>query len=292
MVTPRTPVECVRAAQRRCLDAPQATGLRTDVLTNRAASVAFLCYHSISNPGPPYLSVGAELFERQLAWLRRAGWETGSSAQLNELLGGRRAASRTAFLTFDDGYLDTYTSALPLLRAYNARAIVFVLPPVVDTGERLAWPEVDVQRQRYPHVMQSMTWSMLEELASAGVEIGSHGLSHQHLDRLEPDELHEELLDSRRAISERIGDCRTLAYPFGDWSPRVAAAAAETGYEFAFTIPSVGQWRATRWSIPRIPVDHRDQEWRFALKLSASGRSLLLSPVRTLRTRWRKADRG
>ena len=294
MVTSKTPGDraSVEQSRRRSSKASRATGLRTDLLTNRSASVAFLCYHSISNPGPAYLSVGAELFERQLAWLRRAGWETGNSAQLSELLGGRRPTARTAFLTFDDGYLDTHTAALPLLRAYKARAIVFVLPTAVDTGGPLAWPEVDGQQRRYPRVMQSMTWGMLEELAAAGVEIGSHGLSHRHLDRLEADELREELLDSRHRISERIGDCRTLAYPFGDWSPSVAAAAAQTGYEFAFTMPSVGQWRASQWSIPRIPVDHRDHERRFGLKLAAPTRSLLLSPVRTLRTRLREASRG
>ena len=51
------------------------------------------------------------------------------------------------------------------------------------------------------------------------------------------------LLDSRRAIAARVGACRTLAYPFGDWNSRVAAAARDAGYDYAFTMPRSGQLR-------------------------------------------------
>jgi peptidoglycan/xylan/chitin deacetylase (PgdA/CDA1 family) len=259
-------------------------------LRNRSSSCAFLCYHSIAPVGPRFLSISAELFERQLDWLRRSGWQTGDSATLDGLLAGGRPKTRTGFLTFDDGYRDTHDAALPLLKAYRAKAIVFVLPPALESG-RLSWPEIEPHATRHPDMVRSMTWEMVEALSAAGIEIGSHGLSHRHLDRLAGDELREELLASRRAIASRVGACRTLAYPFGDWGLAVAAAAAETGYEFAFTMPSGGQWRASRWSIPRVPVDYRDDERRFALKLSVSGRLLFLSPLRiALRKRRRTPD--
>jgi hypothetical protein len=86
-------------------------------------------------------------------------------------------------------------------------------------------------------------------------------------------------------VREQLGSCDTLAYPFGEWSPAVATAAAECGYRFAFSLPTAaGQRGADRHSIPRINVDYRDDEKRLARKLSPFGKHLLLSPeVATLR---------
>src|SRR6185437_3020357 len=94
---------------------------------------------------------------------------------------------------------------------------------------------------------------------------------------------------SRAAIKERLGCCDTLAYPFGEWSAGVAAAAAECGYRYAFTLPTTsGQRAAAPLSIPRVNVDYRDDERRFAAKLSPWGRRLLLSSaVGALRQRRR-----
>ena len=110
--------------------------------------------------------------------------------------------------------------------------------------------------------------------------MGAHSLTHPHLPRLDPEQLRDELADSRRRIVERLGSCDTVAYPFGEWSPEVVAAAQECGYRFAFTLPTKsGQREVDRLTIPRVNVDYRDAKIRFALKLSAPGRRLLLAPA-------------
>ncbi len=252
-------------------------------LTNREAGAVFLCYHSVSEEGPAFLSLPPDTFEHQLATLRRLGYGPGTPAALAALAAGERPARPLAFLTFDDGFRDNFTHAFPLLEAYGFTAQVFLLPPLVDEGAPLAWPEVEERASRHPDVMRSMTWSMVETMAAAGIEFGSHTCRHPRLTDLDDDHLRQELLDSRRAIAERLGRCDTLAYPFGAWSPRVAAAAADAGYSFAFSLPygspGVGpQTVATRLSIPRVPVDHRDAGVRFRLKLTPPGRRLLMSP--------------
>jgi peptidoglycan/xylan/chitin deacetylase (PgdA/CDA1 family) len=128
--------------------------------------------------------------------------------------------------------------------------------------------------------MRSMSWEMAEELAGAGWEVGAHTMTHPHLPRLGDEQLAQELLDSRRRVEERLGRCEMLAYPFGEWDARVARAAARAGYEFAFSLPFGQQLMANRMSIPRVTVDHRDDEVRFARKLSVPGRELLFSPAR------------
>jgi peptidoglycan/xylan/chitin deacetylase (PgdA/CDA1 family) len=247
-------------------------------LRNRSRRATFFCYHSIADEGPRYLTVSPELFERQLRELDRLGVATGGLAELEDLAAGRDGPP-TAFLTFDDGFLDNYTAVLPLLREHGARAFVFVLPPLLDAGGAFAWPEVAADRERFPATMRSLNWEQLGEMAEGGFEVGSHTLTHPHLQHLEGEELRQELADSRARITERLGRCDTLAYPFGEWSPAVAEAAAECGYRFAFTLPTAtGQRRAGAHSIPRINVDYRDEESRLRRKLTPTGKELFLSP--------------
>jgi peptidoglycan/xylan/chitin deacetylase (PgdA/CDA1 family) len=259
-------------------------------LRNRSRGAVFLCYHSVAAEGPRYLTVSADLFERQLALLRRRGMRGGDLAALEGLVAGR-SAGPTAFLTFDDGFRDNCETVLPLLREYGFPGFVFVLPPLLEAGDAFEWPEMKADLERFGATMRSVDWPMLERMKEGGFEVGSHTLSHAHLPLLEPERLREELWDSRQAIRERLGSCDTLAYPFGEWSEEVAAAAAECGYRFAFTLPTVsGQRRATPLSIPRVNVDYRDEERRFEAKVSPLGRRVLLSSaVGALRRRRRAA---
>ncbi len=257
-------------------------GMRGLVAANRSPQAVFLCYHSVTECGPRWLSLPPELFERQLALLRRRGYAAGNLDVLRALTRGERPARSSVFLTFDDGFADNHSVVAPLLRHYGLCAFVFVLPPLLEGGGPLAWAEVEERRRRYPDVMRSLSWRQVEDLAEAGLTIGSHTMSHRRLSELGAEERTQELLDSRRAIAGRLGRCETLAYPFGDWDASVARAAARAGYSWAFTMPGTGQLRAHRLGLPRIAVDHRDTERRFALKLSVAGRQLLLSPLKAV----------
>ena len=261
-------------------------------LRNRSGTAVFLCYHSIAAAGPPFITVSPETLECQLEDLRRRGFVAGRLAAVPELAAGRRPERPQAFLTFDDGYVDNFETAFPILRGYGFSPLVFVLPPYVDAAAAFDWPEVATARAEHPALMRSMDWAMVEEMAEAGVEFGSHTCSHPHLPRLGDEQLRQELLDSRRRLRDRLGRCDALAYPFGDWSPRVAAAAAESGYSFAFSLPLGGQRTASPFAIPRINVDHRDWGLRFRAKLSPASRWLFLSPAKVLVRRARSLRHG
>lgn len=246
-------------------------------LRNRSKHATFLAYHSVAPEGPTYLTVTAELFERQLGVLATRGLRCGTVETLEALAAGQ-AVEPTVFLTFDDGFLDNYETVMPLLRERGMRAFVFVLPPLVDGGSALIWPEVAEDAVRHPATMRSVDWSMLGEMKEAAFEVGSHTLTHPHLPDLDDEALRHELWESRARVKERLGSCDTIAYPFGEWSPRVARAAAECGYRFAFSLPTThGQRAADSLSIPRVNIDYRDDERRFAAKLSPSGRVAYLS---------------
>lgn len=242
-------------------------------LTNRTSRAVFLCYHSVHPDGPPFISVTPQAFADQLAVLAARGFRTGTTAELDELAEGRRGP-RTAFISFDDGYADNHELALPVLREHGARATFFVLPPQVGRP-RLDWPEARVYAERYPHALRALSWKQVEELAAAGMVVGSHTNHHHHLPHLGDEQLTEELLDSRRAIVDRLGTCDVIAYPYGEWDLRVALAAADAGYRYAFSLPPAPRPLTTPMSIPRISVDHRDTPQSFTLKLRPVVRSLI-----------------
>lgn len=253
---------------------------RSRRLENRSPDVAFLSYHSIAGDGPAFLSLPPQIFECQLARLRARGYRSGGHAELRRLARGETLPGRTVFLTFDDGFRDTYEVARPLLEAYGFRAIVFLLPALAPEGGPLAWPEVESATRRWPGVMRAMTWEMAEEMAATGHEFGAHTVTHPRLPELDDERLDRELVDSRALVIERLGSCGSVAYPFGQCDDRVASAAARAGFEFGFTLPFGAQRNVTPLTIPRVNIDHRDVGASFSLKLSGAGRRLLLSPVK------------
>ena len=106
----------------------------TSLLRNRSRRAIFLCYHSVAPAGPRYLTVSAELFERQLSELARARLARRRPRRAERAWRRADASTPTVFLTFDDGFLDNHATVLPLLREHGLRAFVFVLPPLVDSG--------------------------------------------------------------------------------------------------------------------------------------------------------------
>ena len=103
-------------------------------------------------------------------------------------------------------------------------------------------------------------------LADAGMELGSHSLSHPDLRKLDDGELAAELRESKEAVERITGSpCRTFAYPFGLYDETVTQAVAEAGYELAFAwLP--GPWQPL--AAPRLPAPPRHGPVRLALKLA------------------------
>jgi peptidoglycan/xylan/chitin deacetylase (PgdA/CDA1 family) len=105
----------------------------------------------------------------------------------------------------------------------------------------------------------TMTWEELQELSRQGVLFGSHTQTHQILTKLSADAVERELMDSKQALGERLGQpCLALAYPNGDWSQNVRASVAKAGYRLAFR-NDPGVWTADTdpLLIPRVNMWER-----------------------------------
>jgi peptidoglycan/xylan/chitin deacetylase (PgdA/CDA1 family) len=87
-----------------------------------------------------------------------------------------------------------------------------------------------------PDGSESCTWDQLREMESAGIEIGSHTVTHPVLTRVTPDRLHRELEQSRRRLEDMLGHPVTsFCYPNGAYDRTVRDAVARTGYRLAVT---------------------------------------------------------
>ena len=229
-----------------------------------------LCYHAVSPRWPAALSVTPQAFERQLERLVRRGYE---GVTFREAALGADGRKKLA-VTFDDAYLSVLELGKPVLDRLGLPATVFVPTDWPARDEPMRWPGIDQwMGTEFEPDLRSLTWEQLAELQADGWEIGSHTQSHPHLTELDDAGLERELRGSRAECERRLGSCSTLAYPYGDYDARVAAAALSAGYEAACTLPArIHPARPLEW--PRVGVYHDDSDRRYRLKVSRAVRAV------------------
>src|SRR5579859_172129 len=145
-------------------------------------TIPILIYHSISSVATPkfrqfVVSPGA--FGEQMAFLHRQGFTPVTVTQFIQARsrGAFAPGERPIILTFDDGYADFYTSALPVLRQYNFTATLFVTTAFVEGASRWLRRERETARRM-------VSWQQLSEIVTCGIECGAHTHTHPQLDTL------------------------------------------------------------------------------------------------------------
>ena len=97
-----------------------------------------LCYHRVGTDGIPYYcTLPVPQFEMQMKFLREH-FRVLSLSQLCDELKNPGAGGNAVAITFDDGYSDLHTHALPILRKYEIPATVYLTADCIETGE-VAW---------------------------------------------------------------------------------------------------------------------------------------------------------
>ncbi len=190
---------------------------------------AMLMYHVVTpgtgTPAWPW-AVSMQQFRDQLDFLAAAGYATPTLEELvstpaNEWTG------RTAVITFDDGYADNLAACAELQKR-GMRASWFVVTGAI--GREPTWPADGRPAGRLLNAAE------LREMEAAGMEIGSHTVSHVRLTEVDDARLHQELRDSRATLEDLLGHAvGSFAYPFGAWDARCAVAVRQAGYTAACT---------------------------------------------------------
>lgn len=196
-------------------------------------------------------------FRRHLELLRLHGFETVTVADLVLHPAPQR---KRAALAFDDGLLDNYTHALPLLLEYGCRATFYVVPGY-DSVTRWVQPRSgrwsDVPRAGYTLPFPSMSPAQRSELVSYGMEIGSHSYTHRKLGRVPVADLAHETRDSKLRLEDELGrEVCTFCYPYGSFNRAVLRAVQEAGYQAACsTIPGYFSSSPSRFWLRRFLVE-------------------------------------
>lgn len=231
--------------------------------TGLAAMPLVLMYHSVAvyDEDPYEVTISPQRFERHMRWLRSRGLRGVSLADLLTARAEGRGRGLVG-LTFDDGYQDFVTNAMPILQRYGFTATAFVLAGRL--GGHNAWDAPG------PH-KALLTANQVRQAAQSGMEIGSHGLEHVSLPEADDTQLNAETVRSRAILQELTGQqIRGFCYPYGHLDARVVKAVREAaGYDYACAI-----WASSaigRHAIPRTYVHDRDTAWRLDAKRIRAG---------------------
>lgn len=182
-----------------------------------------LMYHSISENLRNPQTISTAEFKRQMASFQAT--HVISLAEGLELLKENQSLKNTWVITFDDGLLDFYTTALPVLREFNYPVTVFIPTGLVGTNSK--WDS-------YNKTKPLMTWKQLEGCQQWKVTFGSHTVNHTRLTECGDDALMGELQTSLHSLQNRLERViPALAYPGGYHDARVRQAVHNAGYACA-----------------------------------------------------------
>lgn len=198
-----------------------------------------LMLHSVAVPESPDESsyyIAPQRFHRLMRWFHRAGYKTASLAQWL----ADEVPEKHVLLTFDDGYDDLYENLMPLVTEHQYKPLIFLVADRI--GESNLWDQASGLRTR-----RLLTLDQIREMQRAGVDFGSHTMTHPWLPDVSDAQLHREVRDSKHRLEDMLGvEITSFAYPYGGVDMRVRSAVAAAGYKIAFTTKPGPNW----WNDP------------------------------------------
>jgi peptidoglycan/xylan/chitin deacetylase (PgdA/CDA1 family) len=232
-----------------------------------------LLYHHVAPPeavpAAPAENEGWEFtvspqgFERHLVELRRRGYRFITLADIVEGIRKHGAEEpRTASVTFDDGWVDNYQFALPILKKLGIPATFFVPSAHITNGAE------DPGK---------VTVSELKELLRAGMTIGGHSRSHPNLTKVPLQQARSEIAGCKQDLEQALGVAvEFFAYPGGAFNRDVDRLTQEAGYAAACSV--IGPARNDRSSLFWLYRDLLSESmvnWHDRYRLSPWARRLL-----------------
>lgn len=180
-----------------------------------------LTFHALDFE-PAVYSLAPHIFRHGMRRLHEQGYQTLDLEDVVTHLRDRRPfPPKTVAITFDDGYWSFYAEAFPVLQQYEMTATVFIA-----TGD----PRKGASEDRMPTLegREMLGWSQIAEMARRGIRFGAHSMTHPDLRRLSTPHVSREILGSKEALEDRLGQPVTsFAYPFGLFDARSRAIVQE-----------------------------------------------------------------
>ena len=234
------------------LSSPRSLTARQGFDSVNGPKIIVLNYHKVDNMHIS-LSVRPEDFERQMKYLVEHNFHAITPQEMYAaLVEGAELPENPVLITFDDGYLDNYTNAYPILKKYGLKATMFVITGFMDRGQP-----------------GYFTWGQAAEMEASGlINIESHTVTHSSLTDLNEEQMRQEITASKADIERRLGkQVDFLAYPTGTYNLHIAAIVKEAGYKGAFTVHygNVDQ-KSNLYALERVPIFHTEDTYRSFLE--------------------------
>ena len=170
--------------------------------------VPILMYHRIASVPGDRNALPGEKFEEQMRYLEENGFHSITVEELQaHFLHGKRLPKKPVVLTFDDGYEDNFSAALPILKKYRHVGNVF---PIANwIGRENKWENFGKAPTRTMDERELALWQ------NEGHYVGSHTMDHPFLSRCGTDRLHDELSESKRFFEKLNGKpVECICYPY------------------------------------------------------------------------------
>jgi peptidoglycan/xylan/chitin deacetylase (PgdA/CDA1 family) len=199
------------------------------ISARRYASVStVVAFHRVNDDMPEDgLTCSAAKFENFCRYFSTRFRVVALSEQVTGLQQGQEMGG-TLSITFDDGYLDNFQVAAPILQKYRLPATFFVSTGFLGSSIVAPWDAA------LPMAPRWMDWAHVRELASLGFDIGSHSDTHLNLATSSLQEIRDDLSASLKKLQREAGvTARLFAYPFGgreDISDAARAVVRDLGF--------------------------------------------------------------
>ncbi|MFQ5428550.1 MAG: polysaccharide deacetylase family protein [Thermodesulfobacteriota bacterium] len=217
------------------------------------AIIPVLMYHHVNPNDGDMITVTPRAFEAHLQSIKENGYRTLALNELQAFMeGSLKIRERAVVITFDDGYLDNFVYAFPLLKKYGLRAVIFTVTGWLDGASYAPIDEEGllafknkipshnkakdlVAREAYSEVI--MNWDMARTMKDSGlVEFASHTVSHTECDALPEKILERELRNSKKRLVEELKTpCEHICWPRGRFNKTAVGVAEKLGYKGCFT---------------------------------------------------------
>jgi peptidoglycan/xylan/chitin deacetylase (PgdA/CDA1 family) len=238
------------------------------------SAIPVLTYHQIAAApakGTAFrsLCVSPERFASQMRWLKRLGYQGLSMTELMPYILGERRG-KVVGITFDDGYLNNLTHALPVLQSLGFGSTVYAVSSLL--GQSNVWDHaLGVEPSPLMNAQELRAW------AQGGQEVGSHTQHHVHLRTLESGAALAEIEHSKTQLEQVLSSAVTqFCYPYGEFDAAHVAMVQGAGYLAATTttrsritqpLESMG---LSRFELPRVSVVRSTHWIQFLMKICTS----------------------
>lgn len=231
-------------------------------------SIPILMYHNIAKPPKgkrlSSLYTHPKQFYRQMKILSLLGFKGLSMSDLEPYLSGHKVG-RVCGITFDDGYTDNLTNALPTLKTFGFTASSYIVTDYI--GQSNVWTQNQrVQEAPLMNEKELKTW--LHE----GMSVGSHTKSHAHLTQISSEQAKREIFSSKKDLEALLNvEVQDFCYPYGEFNKSVVECVRLAGFKTATTTQRGHACESSnRLKLPRVHMTKRTHLLLFLIKILTS----------------------